>query len=376
MDLGFLDRSSNVTPLLVRLYDSHKLYGLAKDRKPMARAELTDAVCDLLGMDLSPREGELVADVLIELLRQAERDLRRALSERLSVMDKVPLRLILQIANDEIDIATPVLKNSPVLGDLDLIYIIKAKTSEYWQAIAARAAMSAQVMDMLADTGDFETALALAQNNKITLTHHTALMLSDMAQGSEDLAAPLLRRADVPAELAGKLYQHVGQALKQYILDNYEVTDAVLTGAIDDIVMELTSADDDTALVPSAAMISVAERYKEQGLLNIALMLATLRRGQVGSFVAQFAKFTGLAPKTVAEIMAQPNGQGLAVACKAFGILKPDFISIYLLTGRVRGPGRTADLGEMNRAVEYFNRIDEKVAQDIMRNSLEDSPST
>src|SRR5688572_4950053 len=119
MDLSFLDKSSGVTPLLVRLYDSHKLYRLAKDRKPFARAELTSTVSALLDVALSARETELVADVLIALMRQAEKDLRQALAEKLSILDQVPLRLVLQIANDEIDVAAPVLRNSPILGDLD-----------------------------------------------------------------------------------------------------------------------------------------------------------------------------------------------------------------------------------------------------------------
>ena len=127
MDLSFLDKSSDVTPLLVRLYDSHKLYGLAKDKKPLARAELMSIISDLLGMNLSPRESELIADVLIALMRQAEKDLRQALAERLSMLEKAPLRLILQISHDEIEIAAPVLRNSAVLGELDLIYIIKSK---------------------------------------------------------------------------------------------------------------------------------------------------------------------------------------------------------------------------------------------------------
>ncbi|MCK6418949.1 MAG: hypothetical protein L6Q57_08470, partial [Alphaproteobacteria bacterium] len=109
MDLGFLDKSSHVTPLLVKLYDSHKIYTLAHDKKPEARQELTKAVLELLDMDLNPREGELIADVLIALIRQAERDLRQALAERLCAMDNVPLRLVLHMANDEIDVARPVL---------------------------------------------------------------------------------------------------------------------------------------------------------------------------------------------------------------------------------------------------------------------------
>jgi len=151
MDLSFLDKSSNVTPLLVRLYDSHKLHGLAQDEKPLARVELVTAVSELLEMELSPRESELMADVMISLMRQAEVDLREALAERLAVLDNVPLRLVLQLSNDEIDVARPVLKKSTVLGDMDLIYIVKSKGPEYWQAIAQREEISNQVINLLSD---------------------------------------------------------------------------------------------------------------------------------------------------------------------------------------------------------------------------------
>jgi hypothetical protein len=48
MDSRLFEKSPKVAPLLVRLYDSHKLYELATDDTPLARAELTSAVADLL----------------------------------------------------------------------------------------------------------------------------------------------------------------------------------------------------------------------------------------------------------------------------------------------------------------------------------------
>src|SRR6056297_3340090 len=110
MDLSFLSKtSSQVTPILVKLYDSHKLYGLAKDKKPEARGELTSAVVELFDMQLSNNEQELIADVLMELLRQAEIDLREALAHKLAARDDIPLRLALEMANDEIPVAKPIL---------------------------------------------------------------------------------------------------------------------------------------------------------------------------------------------------------------------------------------------------------------------------
>lgn len=371
MDLSFLDKSSNVTPLLVRLYDSHKLYGLAKDKKPAARSELTSAVSELLEMELSDSEKELIADVMIELIGKAEADLRQALAEKLSTMEEVPLRLILQIANDEIDIADPVLRNSPVLSDLDLIYIIKSKGPEYWQAIAARSALGNQVVNLLADTGDFNTALTLVENTGIELTEHAVLALSDLAQESEVLARPLLRRDEIPSDVACKLYQYVGHELKRFIRENYEVDSKTLINTVDELVLELSEASEASEFTPTSVMIKAAERYHEKGLLTLKLMLGVLRRGQIQAFVAQFSKFSGLSIDTVETILSQTNGQGLAVACKAFDVSKQDFMSIFLLTNRVRNRGKMVDLKEMTRAVSYYNRIDQAVAKGIMKNSLQ-----
>lgn len=372
MDLGFLDKASNVTPLLVRLYDSQRLHGLAKDEKPLARVELVSAVTELLDMELSPRESELIADVLIGLLRQAEIDLRQALAARLAALDSVPLRLVLQLVNDEIEVAGPVLRQSPVLGDLDLIYIIKSKGPAYWQAIAAREKMSHHVMNLLVDTGDFETALALAGNGRIKLSEHVLAVLSDMSQRSDVLAMPLLRREDVPPVLAKRLYQFVGEEVKAFIRERYRISGSSIVEAVDEIVLEMVDATDDASeFAPTNAMIKAAERYREKGLLSIKLMLGALRRGQIQSFVAQFAFYCGLPPRTVLEILMQPSGQGLAVACRAMDVGKEDFVSIYLLTNRTRNQGRMVDMKDITRAINYYDRIKPDVARDIIGNSLE-----
>lgn len=376
MDLSFLDKSSNVTPLLVKLYDSQKLQGLAKDEQPLARAELTSAVSELLEMDLSAKESELVADVLIGLMRQAELDLREALAERLAVLDNVPLRLVLQIANDDINVAHTMLEKSIVLGDLDLIYIIKSKGPAYWQAIAKRQEMSNQVINLLADQRDLDTAIELVKNENITLPEHALGVLSDMAQNSDTLAAPLLRRDEVTADIAKALFKYVGEEIKSFIKVEYGITEGSIADAVDDVIIELVEAGEAAnEFAPTLSMLKAAERYQQKGLLTTKLMLGTLRRGQIQSFIAQFAKFTSMNPKTTLEIISQPSGQGLAIACKAFELSKEDFVSIYLLTNRVRNMGRMVDLNDMTKAINYFNRIDVKVARGIVENSIEDELS-
>ena len=368
MDLSLLDKSSVVTPLLVRLYDSHRLASLATDDQPSARSELMGAVCELLGMQLNPREQELVADVLITLVRQAETDLRVALSERLSELKEVPLRLVLQLSNDEICVAAPMLRNSMVLGDMDLLYIIKSKTAEYWREIARRRALSDHVVNVLAQTRDVDTAVNLAENEALVLDDAALVMLSDLAQGNERLALPLLRRSEVSDDLAASLYEHVGEAMQSYVSSHFGEAGDVAK-ALREARKEFTAA----ALrhIPESEEPKVEEEViiGSKATMSPALMIKALRRGEFGYFINRFAKYTNLTESTIEEILMQESGQGLAVACHSCHIGKADFISIYLLSHRFRKPSETTDAMAISKAVEYFNRITPAMAREILADS-------
>lgn len=370
MEPEYLGRQMEVSPVLIQLSEAQKLYGLAKDKSPGARSKLTSCISRILEMDVTTRESEMVADVLVDLLRQAEKDMRQSVAEQLSTLENVPLRLILQLANDEIEIATPILKRSEILSDLDLTYIIKAKSAQYWRVIATRKHLGDQVIDLLADTHDYETALSLVQNLDISLTEHAALTISDMAQTHEDLAVPLLRRKEISNAVITRLYEYVGQEIKNYILKNFKLDTNKIIESVDNIVQEFKDSLEPGEFVPAEYMIKAAQVFHQKGQLTPKLMLRTLRRGHFRSFVAQFSVFAELNIKTVGEILMQSHGQGLAIACKAYGIEKQDFVSIFLLTNQFRNSGRMVETDEMTKAITYYNRVEQHVALQIIKNSV------
>ncbi len=371
MHLNMAGSTTNSVPLGIRIKDAEKLYNLARENSPNARAELSATISSILEGDVSLREGELIADVLIKLMRQAEVDLRQAVAEQISVLDNVPLRLVLQLANDEIEVAKPILKDSPVLGEFDLMYIIKSKTAEYWQVIAERANLSEQVVNVLADTKDLDTALKLVENKNIKLGEHALVALSDIAQGSEVLAPPLLRRPEVTSDIAASLYEYVGAGIKKFISDNYDV-DAAVSKVVDKAVKELSTPVTPPAMpkefIPDDYMIEAAKTFKEKGMLNITLMLSTLRRGHMRSFVAQFSVYTGLSVKTIGQILLQMNGQGLAVLSRAHNIDKQDYISIFMLTGKIWNHGCIVGVRDIKAAMDYYNKITPEMAIKILKN--------
>lgn len=342
-----------MAPKLVKLYDTHQFYDISGGKRAVAREELADAVVDLLRSEISPREGELVADILIGLIRQAETDLKKALSQRLSSLDRVPLRVVLHLANEPIEIAQPVLEHSPILSDMDLIYLVNAQGPQHWQAIARRSRIGAALIDVLADTCDPVTGRNLVENKEIKLTPHAFGVLGTLSEKSHGLAEPLLARDDLPQEIAMRLYRNVGAALRTQIVSRFKLDPETL-GQIDDVLREFSGKH--SAFTPTGDMIAAAESAKRKGVLTIPAILETIGRGQIASFIAQISVFGEISPRATESILHRSGGTHLAGLCRALGIDKADFTRIFLMTQRLRDPSGIATQKSLSRALSAYDR--------------------
>ena len=369
MDLRHFD-TSDVTPVLVKLYDKHRDYAAAQENKPKMRVELTEVVSDLLDIDLNARERELISDVLIGLLHQAENDLRQALAERLAVLEKVPLRLVLEMANDDIAVAGPVLRKSTVLGDLDLVYLIKSKDSKYWREIAKRKTLSDHVMDVLSDTNDFDTAMALVKNETVELTPYSMSILADLAQGESGLSTPLLRRDEVTIDIAKALMGFVGDSMKAYILERYDL-DAPVQQAVEQVVDEVvfdiaTPPQAIDEFVPDEKMVENAAVLGGKQIISPALLIKTLKRGQNRMFLALLSQWSGIDSVRIIKGLQEPKGYYFAAVCKVCNMNKSDFISLYLLTNFMRSSNKAVQTADFNKASAYFDMLELELAKKLV----------
>lgn len=365
MNWGTLGHTKDVEPLLVRLYDNHRMYQLASDKQPEARSELSHIVSGLLAMDLKQTEKELIADILINLMRQAETDLRHAVAERLSVLDNAPLRLILFMAQDEIGIAETVLRSSPVLNDLDLLYIIQSRDSDYWQAIAQRKDLNEPVVDALADTKDIPTAVTLAKNETVHFSDFALNIISDLAQKSQEIAKPLLSRQDIPEEFVRRIYDVVGAEMEKTIQRSVPEELSVLE-SVKDILVEFSSEQKDS-LEPTPAMVKAAELFANKGQLNSVLMMKTLKRGQLSSFIAQISCLTKIRSGRIIDVLREKDGHAIASLFKIFYFTREDFIAAYLLTSKLRHGTERVSTADFNIVVNYFDTLDYEAAKKNLR---------
>ena len=119
--------------------DVEQLLALARDKTVASRQTLVETVSDLFFANegvLSDRERALMTDILRQLIHDVEMSVRKALSERFSAQDGAPHDLVLALANDDIEVAHPILTDSQILQDIDLIEIIHHRTLEHQLAIA------------------------------------------------------------------------------------------------------------------------------------------------------------------------------------------------------------------------------------------------
>ena len=243
--------------------DVRSLIDLAHDRTAPGRSHLVTAIGDLMGDHgriLTLQERTLINDILKKLIQDVARPVRKALAEKLAVSPHAPREVSTILANDEFDIASPILLNSPLLEDEDLMEIVRHRSISHRLAIAMRRSLNAPVCDALVATNSVDVIKALLENHGARISVATMGYLVEQSKTLDAYQEPLLRRSDLPPDLAKRMYYWVSAALRQFIVENY---------AIDPVELDLTLGQVAQQAAHSAAMPSA-----DDPAVNLAKQLA------------------------------------------------------------------------------------------------------
>ena len=345
-----------------------QLLDLARDRSVASRTRLVETVSDLFfgtKQTLTDRERALMTEILRRLIHDVEMTVRHALSERLAGEPDAPSELITALANDEIEVAYPVLSKSSVLHDAELIEIINQRTQEHQLAIAVRERISRTVSDALVDTGNNDVIRALLDNHGAEISRATMEYLVEQSKRVDSFQNPLVGRPDLPPELAKRMYWWVSAALRKNIVKNFALDPTELDQRVEDIITDLLS-DSREGPVPARKGEELAKKLAERNAITPQLLVQTLRQGEVVLFESMLAELAQLRRPLVRRIVFEPGGQGLAVIARAVGIAKPDFASIFLLSRAARPGDKVVDPGELSRVMAFYDRVQPAAAQRVL----------
>jgi uncharacterized protein (DUF2336 family) len=348
--------------------DVRQLVELAHDRSADSRRILLENISDLfLSAEgrLSERERSLMAQILSQIIHEVEMSVRRDLAERLAGEEKAPHELIVTLANDEIDIAHSILQNSGVLDDADLIEIVKHRTHEHRLTVAMRGPLSEDVSQALVDIGETDVIETLLENHDAEISRRTMDYLVAESQRVDSFQQPLLRRPDLPATLAHRMFWWVSAALREYILASYKVDETELDTMIHDTTSKVKSVPADRSAYADAEF--VVSELADRGRLDGRFLVQCLRRGRIAAFTVGLAKMADVDVGLVRHIMFDPGGEGLTVLCKAAGLERSVFSSIFLLTREARDGERVTDPRILDNMLKIFDTLSQKEAEGALR---------
>jgi hypothetical protein len=164
-----------------------------------------------------------------------------------------------------------------------------------------------------------------------------------------------------------RLYWVVAANLRAEILESYDIHPTSLDDALESAVMEMAAENSsgDTNLEKTAA--ELARSMAREQPVNAAMMIKTLRQGQVPLFEALFEEWSGITMPRRAEILYGPGGEGLAIACLALGVSKQDFATLFLLSRSAGSGGQKTSPGDLARATRLFDKTKRDDAQHVLR---------
>jgi hypothetical protein len=173
----------------------------------------------------------------------------------------------------------------------------------------------------------------------------------------------VLRRTDLPPDLAQLMFGWVSEALRSYILENFEIDPSTLRNA-------LVPARDE-AISEAMEMIDPAQRLVDKlhaaGDLRPTFLLKHLTRGDVILFEFTFAKLSDLSPVFIRRIIYESTGEGLALACAALGIDRSVFATMFRLTRRARREPEVLTPEKILRVKHIFETMDRSGAHSALR---------
>ena len=356
--------------------EARRLFELAREKTKSGRASLFDAISDLFerrGEELDERERELMLEILRQLSREVEMSVRKKLASRLAKRTDAPYDLMVMLANDRIEVAHDILVESPMIRDAELIEVIRHRTSQHQLAVAVRKDISEDVSGALVDNGSEDVIVTLLNNPDAQISAAVMEHLVEESRRVDRYQNPLVKRQDLPNRLAAKMCNWVSAALRMHIVENFDIDIHDLDDEIAQTVGEITKTEgeqpDDDDAVDTAAQKLIDKLY-DAGELSPRFAVKSLSQGQITLFELSVAKLTGLRIRLTRRIIYEPGGEGLAVACRAIGVDRAVFVSMYRLTRKSRPKLDEPTEEDIRRLVEFYDRISADDAQLVLRKWL------
>ena len=333
------------------------LIALAGESSSERRRELLRGVTDLFFTsedEAGPAALPLFDDVLSQLAGEMEVAVRAELAERMSSVQGPPHRLIRKLAADEsLEVAGPVLQNSPALTETDLLDVAKVAGQGHLQAISRRTEVSESLSDVIVARGDDTTLGTLVSNPGAQMSRQAQEIVVDRAIANPDLHSAVVNRKTLPPDLLNEMYFVVEANLRKTIMERNSAMDpAALDAALAKGREKLAARDG--ALPPDYEGAEKAiKALLARGPIGPSTLAGFLRNKDTTKFLLALAASASIDFGTARRILEKRELDALSIVCKAAGFDRSLFLTfaILILDKEDNAMGKARTYGELYEAL-------------------------
>jgi hypothetical protein len=294
-------------------------------------------------------------EVLCQLAELVEVEARSHVAKLLAPLERAPGNVVSKLANDEIDVAAPLLEFSNVLSDDDLIEIASKQSEAHRVAIAGRNIVPERVGDAIVEHGGAQSVGRLVQNNQAELGKDTLHKLVARASGDMQLATNLRGRTDIDWNSMRDEIGAAGQKVLDTLGARSRPLDPVTADKVNQVVYNRMrnragfSAQEWKVAYNQVKALSDRRQLDERALIRFA------RFGYGHHSAAALTVLLQVSPEVFVKWLAMQDYVATTVALRALD-LKPDLFEALVATMPWRDLPTDADKSNVRKRYEALTQ--------------------
>jgi uncharacterized protein (DUF2336 family) len=324
---------------------------------PGERAEATSALARAyLYSDLSPDDLGAAEGAMIMLLDDPSPLVRRALAEAFASTEKAPAVVVHALAADQADVALPILAESPLLFEDDLVDLIATGQADVQVAIAGRRSLTRGLAAAIAEVGAAESCLVLLENPETEIAPFSIDRIIDRFGHLAPIRENLLARDDLPMPMRQALLSKLSQTLAGFVAARHwlgpEHAEFATREACEKATVALAA---DTSYDEVGALV---QHLRQSGQLTAGMLLRALLSGNVVLFEEALAELSGVSIDRVTAYIHDNNISGFRALYREAGLPDVAYPAFREALAAMRGG---VLVGEQGGAARLKRRIVERV---------------
>ncbi|WP_424983860.1 DUF2336 domain-containing protein [Maritalea sp. S77] len=308
------------------------------------------------------KSADQFGDILCQLLVSMAPDRKAQLASQMAHTPNAPHNLTRDLAEEDIQIAKPILEFSTVLTDEDLLNITARKSKEHRIAVGRRENLSEKVTDQLISHNEVEVLRTVAANTSAKISTDGFASLSKQSARDETLLKSLISRDDIDESVADEIMSQLDETGKASLENMLKGQD----GKFSALVAKSKEMASNQKINHVKLRIDAKSIYAdiEQGRMSFEEAIIRLVQERRPKCIAYLlAQKSQLSETKVYHSLLSVSGDLLAMICR--GTEMP--FSIYSQVEALRCETLRLPTPDKNSSYANYSNLEEEATQRVLR---------